>query len=70
MICQAITGARGKVVYRLACIKCYVPHTVTTKPGPRHITAKNGHLLLTVQTLAVGERYKLLIGAYFTGMEN
>ncbi len=70
MICQTLTWARGKVVYRLASIKCYVPHTVTTKPSPGHITAKNGHLLLMVQTLAVGEGYKLLVGAYFMGMKN
>ncbi len=70
MICQTITWARGKVVYRMASIKCYVLPTVTTKPSPGHITTKNGHLLLTVQTLTVGECYKLPVRAYFTGMKN
>ncbi len=55
MIYYTITWARGKVVYRLASIKCYVLHSITTKPSPGHITAKNGHFVLTVQTLAVGE---------------
>ncbi len=70
MIYQTITWARGKVVYQLASIKCYVLLTVTTKPSPGHITAKNGHFLLAVQTLAVGEYCKLPVRAYFMGMKN
>ncbi len=43
----------GAVGQSLASFKWYVPHTVTTKPSPSHITAENRHLLITVQTLAV-----------------
>ncbi len=42
-----------QVGYSQESFKCYVVHAATTKPSPSHITAKNGHLLLMVQTLAV-----------------
>ena len=51
--CKTITWARGSVGYPLASVKCYVLRAVTTKPSPSHITAENGLLLLTAQTLAV-----------------
>ncbi len=56
---KPLPGPGGQVVYRLVSIKWYVLHFVTTKPSPRHIAAKNGHLLLTVQTLAVGEMLQI-----------
>ena len=56
---------QGTVGYSLVLVKCYMPHVVTTKPSPSHITAENGHLLLTVQTLAVRGILKLHIGSYF-----
>ncbi len=43
---------QGTVGYSMASFKCYVLHAATTKLSPSHITAKNGRLLITVQTLA------------------